>query len=540
MEHKLQVYVNPMPRLCLLLIGASAFAQPPTDQPCRIEGQVMSATTGAPLQNATLKLRPWNPGPDGHTVTDFAADSDASGKFAFDLLANAKYMLSGEFTGYLSRRYEDLLDCGDSTQLKKNLVIKLAPQGLIFGRVLDDDGSPVPNARVEVVRKSYANGLGGLGPAGSQNSQDDGSFAIGKLSDGVYYVRAWRKPVEDRADGNFASKEQLAPAYFPDAPSVASASPITIGAGIEVKGIEVRLRRSRVFRVSRTVDARSLPPGTRDGPALALRREDGATWAFASVENSRFEFHNIYPGTYLITTEKDPVGWTSPQGSTTVTVGSQDVDNVTLKVSASFYLMGTVRFDRTTTAEQGSAPAKVSVMLRAPDRLSPDASGESDNDGALRVGLLWPKRYRIDAFPRTPDTYVKSIRFRGRDLTDHVIDLSPGAVDQIEVLLSGNAAHLTAIAKDASGQFAPHAMLKFCDSYDFCTGANSPEITFAPGKYLVYAWEDWAEGFIDDPEFRRRFESQAAKVTLAEKSHENIEVKLISKEAITAEVAKMP
>jgi len=51
---------------------------------------------------------------------------------------------------------------------------------------------------------------------------------------------------------------------------------------------------------------------------------------------------------------------------------------------------------------------------------------------------------------------------------------------------------------------------------------------------------DEGDGIITVPEFRARFESQCARVKLAENSHESVELKLITKEAMDAEAAKIP
>jgi hypothetical protein len=56
----------------------------------------------------------------------------------------------------------------------------------------------------------------------------------------------------------------------------------------------------------------------------------------------------------------------------------------------------------------------------------------------------------------------------------------------------------------------------------------------------VCAWADDCDGIITVPGFRAALENQCAKVTLAEKSHENVELKLITKEMMEVEAAKMP
>src|SRR5271155_3756442 len=99
-----------MPRPALATIAVCAaglapqfgLAQSP-DSACKIEGQVLSASTGAPLKNATLKLvmrglvQP--PNHSVNTSDSFEPTSEAEGRFLFDTIPLAKYRLSVERAG---------------------------------------------------------------------------------------------------------------------------------------------------------------------------------------------------------------------------------------------------------------------------------------------------------------------------------------------------------------------------------------------------------------------------------------------------------
>jgi hypothetical protein len=65
-------------------------------------------------------------------------------------------------------------------------------------------------------------------------------------------------------------------------------------------------------------------------------------------------------------------------------------------------------------------------------------------------------------------------------------------------------------------------------------------MAFAPGEYRVFAWANEGEGVITSTEFRKHFESQSVRVKLDEKSRENVELTLITGEAMQAEAAKLP
>ena len=63
--------------------------------------------------------------------------------------------------------------------------------------------------------------------------------------------------------------------------------------------------------------------------------------------------------------------------------------------------------------------------------------------------------------------------------------------------------------------------------------------SLAPGDYKVAAWEDVEAGMVLDPEFLKLFEPRAQSVSLRESSHESLELKMISKDDLDAEAAKL-
>ena len=69
------------------------------------------------------------------------------------------------------------------------------------------------------------------------------------------------------------------------------------------------------------------------------------------------------------------------------------------------------------------------------------------------------------------------------------------------------------------------------------TTAKVDTTNLAPGSYRIFAWEDASSGVTQDPEFRKQFEAMELK--LAEKSNENIELKLVSKAAIDKAAAQV-
>ncbi|MGD0301711.1 MAG: hypothetical protein ABSE86_31935, partial [Bryobacteraceae bacterium] len=57
----------------------------------------------------------------------------------------------------------------------------------------------------------------------------------------------------------------------------------------------------------------------------------------------------------------------------------------------------------------------------------------------------------------------------------------------------------------------------------------------APGEYKIYAWEDLEQGAEQDPDFMKPHESDGEKVSIKERAHETVQLKLIPAESAASE-----
>jgi len=81
----------------------------------------------------------------------------------------------------------------------KDLSLRLAPQAVITGRIVDDKNEPVASASVRTMRYSYQMGKRQLLPTGNAVTNDLGGYRIHSLAPGGYYLRAvrvcrWHQP----------------------------------------------------------------------------------------------------------------------------------------------------------------------------------------------------------------------------------------------------------------------------------------------------------------------------------------------------------
>ena len=156
--------------LCLSILASSLSAQ---EQKCRVEGQVLSIA-GMSLKKATLRLQSTAQPSQSTTPTNYVATSDGEGKFVFEDVVPGTYTLSAQRTGYVGQSYSAKSPGSGVTQLKldsgqvlKDLLFKLIPQGIIFGKVVDEDGEPLPSFSIQASRWVFMNGKKQLQTAGN-------------------------------------------------------------------------------------------------------------------------------------------------------------------------------------------------------------------------------------------------------------------------------------------------------------------------------------------------------------------------------------
>jgi len=115
----------------------------------QIQMQVNAALAQAGLPVSPVNMSGMPQGPSIRTV-----ETDESGRFVFTGLAGGKYRLSAERQGFLRQSYGERKYSGGGTpvvvgdgQNVTNLLFRMNPQGVITGKVLDEDGEPMATCR---------------------------------------------------------------------------------------------------------------------------------------------------------------------------------------------------------------------------------------------------------------------------------------------------------------------------------------------------------------------------------------------------------
>jgi hypothetical protein len=529
--------------------------QPPletkSDDLCTIEGQVTNSATGAPLRKAELSLRGAERTTPGTMAGGYSATSDAGGNFTIKDIQPGKYTLSAQRTGFVSLQYgaRGPLRPGTTLTLNpgqrlKDLSLRLIPQAVITGRIVDENNEPIASAWVQTLRYSYVMGKRQLMQAGGANTNDLGEYRIFGLAPGRYYLVA--KESNDDWEANVDASvspatENYVSTYYPGTRDPGAAMPIDIGPG-EMRDLNLALVKSRTFYVYGRVQGRP------DAEVVLLPRGQAAWMSIdqrnhGTGPNGAFEFHGILPGAYTLTASN----WSNRRNLSArqeLDVGDSDIGNIVLVLSSGSEISGRVVMDSEDTApDLGSS----SVLLQPRDipRAGFGSMASDLHDGEFTLSDVAPETYYLD-IRGLPDGYwVKSIQMGDQEVRDTGLDLTNGTAGTITIKIAPNAGQIDGLVINNEQQQAGATVVlvpeeKLRDNrnaYKRVVTDQSGRFSLkniVPGDYKLFAWEDIEYGAYMDPDFLRPVENLGHAISIQEGSHEAVQLKVIPADSAPA------
>src|ERR1700758_1670129 len=175
--------------LLSLFVSTALLAQDAAKSRAAIEGIVTRDPDSQPVKKALIELIADNQAQAGNYTTLTGPD----GAFRIENITPGRYHLFAERSGFLDTdkqrgRTDGRILTLTAGQEIKDLHLRLQAAAVVRGRVTDEDGEPLPNAEVTVLRQTFVAGHKHWEQAGAERTNDLGEYRVANLPAGNVYV----------------------------------------------------------------------------------------------------------------------------------------------------------------------------------------------------------------------------------------------------------------------------------------------------------------------------------------------------------------
>ena len=425
-----------------------------------VSGRVVG-TDGRPVPRAVVYVyRPY--------IAGGQVETDQRGRYTVDRLVPGEYRVVVSKQGFVGRQYgqDGPLSAGRLLVLKDrqaldSIDVTLLRGGAISGTIVDEFGEPIQDVAINALDLRPVPGQlrsEAASIVGSARTDDRGQYRMHGVMPGSYHVQAQVGDALPAGTG-------YAPLLHPGVTTIDQATRIKIDFGSEVRGIDFALSATAAYRVSGSV----VDPGGRPARGtveLVASERSGTIRGLPRVTNTEldgsFEFANVAPGEYVVqsgsasitrASDTQPTRTTLQFGTSYVQVSASEPPPVLLRQTRGATLIGRVRYEG---LPSGPAPLLTLNLLpldrdRTPLRAYAPSGFDVEPDGSFETTSVFGPTL-IQAQPQQNDWYVKSVVFKGQDITDSPFDFGgDGTFRDIEVLISALGATVRGAVTDDRG-----------------------------------------------------------------------------------------
>jgi protocatechuate 3,4-dioxygenase beta subunit len=544
------------------LVALSVHSQVSSESRSRasIEGIVTKDPTSETVKKALIELIAENQAEGG----DYTATTGADGTFRIENILPGRYHLFAERTGFLEAdknhgRSEGRVLTLSAGQLLKDIHIRLQAAAVVRGRVTDEDGDPLANAEVSVLRQTLASGHNHWQQAGAERTNDLGEYRIANLPPGNVYVSVVPPPdfkslIEQGGVGAGESRDPRGdkPAtsyqttYYPGTTDRSQAAAIQLHAGDDFP-IDFAMIPSPSLSIRGRVV--NLPPRT-SASIMLQSRDFGLVLNGAEMhKDGSFVIRDVSPGSYTILATVD--GASVPMTARQALQVASNVDGLRLAPQPGATVRGRLRMEGVASV-RGFDADKFFLTLQAVD---------SERDGALTVvGENFSNMTRVAADGSFQWTdvpagsyyiqmagengeggYLKSVIAGGRDVNDSGMSVNGGMV-VIDAVASANGGMVEGAISNRKGEpvadavvvAVPEARLRErADRYRKTISDQGGHFSLRglrPGQYTLLAWESVDGEAYYNPEFLKIYEGRGSLLRLNEGERKLVQVEVIPTE----------
>lgn len=532
-------------------ISPAPLAAPPEQQvPGSISGTVLGGATGQPLRRAQVTLRP----ADSKAAARYQT-TDESGSFSFPSVAPGQYVITVQREGYLplsagrigAYKMPPIFSLS-SGQAISSLLYRLAPSGVIAGKVKFDDAEPAANVAIQLYRSYYDRGRHGYSVAASTRTDDRGEYRAHGLEPGTYYVAAlYQAPPrpagaqeQTRTDvnGNPLPTFSYAVTFFPQVQRMSDAAPVKVAPGDEVDSIDIYLTLVHTVHVRGRVIS-GIKGAEVPNPTVALRWNDPDNTASVTApinvtvdKDHNFDIQGVTAGPYLLMASGTENGVTLT-GRSPISVGDADVTNADVVVAPDAMWTGKVHID------DGDTPLPKDLIVALEPR-HPTASptrAEVSPAGDFSIAFVPGETYDLYVLNAPDNSYLKSVRMANTERLGEGLEASgPDSPPPLDVLLSSQASQISGravtadakvVASGATIALIPDPPTGRVQAYQMTHADEYGNFLLRgvpPGNYVVVAWLDSPPCEVYDPGDLPACEAQGTNVHLDEGSQSNIQL----------------
>jgi hypothetical protein len=507
--------------------GCFAAAQIDNDQravipfgPYRIAGTAINAKAGSPLARARVSI---SDSKNRQDLQSLITGND--GRFEFHV-PSGKYDLFAAKRGYIPASYNQHEQFSTAIVTgadldTENLVLRLAPDAVLTGRVLDEFGDPVRQAQVMVYREFHAQGVSRVVQFRTAGTDDQGRYEVTPLNEGTYFVSAkaspWYAVHPQRQLQNAADSPQVATILFPSHvdPSLDVAYAITYYGDVTESDEAAPIPVRGGDRLEADIHLKPVPAlhlllhVATDGSSVSLPHLEKS--AFQSLETISSEIVGIAPGVFELTgvaagrysvVTHDAGGEMKELAESNLSSGELDLSSAksTSKITAKVQIEGS-----------STVPASFQVAMR--EKNGRPMVSRVDAKGEANFANVGAGKYDFAAWSDTQRYSVVRIATEGGVISGRSLNVVPGNVASgasLSVVLSlvGGSVTVEGYAK-RDGKAASGVMIVLVpknpaenrdrfrrDQSDLDGSFGLPNVI--PGEYSIVAiddgWDlDWAE-----------------------------------------------
>ncbi len=500
----------------------------PDNKRYTLSGTVVNSVSGEPIRRALVTLSAMQP----QTVM-----TDSSGQFEFEELPPTVAMVTAQKPGFFSdqelsagRRRPTQVTVGPDMPA---VVVKLVPEAILSGRIVDPDGLPIRGLMVRVMTQKVVQGRKDWQQGGGARTDADGAFRINSLMPGSYFLVAG----PGRNLAFVTGAEDTSSNGYPAVMYPGGSTPMKINAGQQLE-TNLTITPQPFYSISGSVSG--FIPGWRYSlqlmpRMLGMKMPIGG--GAVDSESGVFTLPHVASGEYMLQAHGfNPQGGelngnpNMAHGSIPISVHN-DLMGVTIPVETAIIIPVNVHMQRTkenqaalTDLKGRSFPA-VQVRMVSVENVNQSAYSGPENpkdpssSWILRNAL--PGKYRVELMPTMGDNYVASARLGTSDLLIGEVTLTRGGQGAIDIVVRDDSARLT-VKMETEHPGGSASVLIVPDRGDpklteLTMGANVSSVFVGglrPGAYTVLAFEDLGNLEYMNREALDPYLSHGSKITL--------------------------